>query len=104
MGKTSAIVIGLSTIAIGLGVPAACLYATIFYGFNSVTAAIVAIAGIYRPFRSCQSDSPFCLDLRPHCTILHSYQGSTCKQKGDSFLGSAKNEPSKQSRYHNHNS
>ena len=46
MGKTSAVVIGLSTIAIGLGVPAACLYATIFYGFNSVTAAIVAIAGI----------------------------------------------------------
>jgi hypothetical protein len=46
MGKTSAVMVGLSTIAIGLGVPAACLYATVFYGFNSVTAAIVAIAGI----------------------------------------------------------
>ena len=46
MGKTSAVMIGLSTIAIGLGVPAACLYATVFYGFNSFTAAVVAIAGI----------------------------------------------------------
>lgn len=46
MGKTSAVMVGLSTIAIGLGVPAVCLYATVFYGFNSVTAAIVAITGI----------------------------------------------------------
>lgn len=46
MGKTSAVMVGLSTIAIGLGVPAACLYATLFYGFNSVAAAIVAIVGI----------------------------------------------------------
>lgn len=46
MGKTSAILIGLSVIAIGLGVPGACVYATIFYGFNNVIAAIVAIAGI----------------------------------------------------------
>lgn len=46
MGKTSTVMVGLSTIAIGLGVPAACLYATVFYGFNNVTAAIVAIAGI----------------------------------------------------------
>ncbi|MFB0558577.1 MAG: hypothetical protein ACETVY_05630 [Candidatus Bathyarchaeia archaeon] len=46
MGKTQAVMVGLATVAIGLGVPAACLYATIFYGFHSVTAAIVAIAGI----------------------------------------------------------
>ena len=30
MGKTSVVMIGVSTIAIGLGVPAACLYATVF--------------------------------------------------------------------------
>ncbi len=46
MGKTLTIMIGLSVIAIGLGVPGACVYAAIFYGFNNVIAAIVAIAGI----------------------------------------------------------
>ncbi len=46
MGKTQAVMVGLATIAIGLGVPAVCLYATVFYGFNSFTAAVVAIAGI----------------------------------------------------------
>jgi uncharacterized membrane protein len=46
MSKTSAIMIGLSVIAIGLGVPAACIYAAIFYGFNNVVAAIVAISAM----------------------------------------------------------
>jgi len=42
MAKTSAIMLGLSVIAIGLGVPAACLYASIYYGFNSVAVAVIS--------------------------------------------------------------
>ncbi|HUS77759.1 MAG TPA: hypothetical protein VM050_03750 [Patescibacteria group bacterium] len=46
MAKTSTIVLGLAVIAIGLGVPVACLYATINYGFNGWTAAFISVAGI----------------------------------------------------------
>jgi hypothetical protein len=38
--------ITLSAIAIGLGVPGICLYASIFYGFNYVAAAIVAFMAV----------------------------------------------------------
>jgi hypothetical protein len=46
MSKISAVMIGLSVIAIGLGVPAVCLYAGLFYGFNYVAVALVAIAAV----------------------------------------------------------
>jgi hypothetical protein len=42
MAKTSVIMLGLSVIAIGLGVPAACLYASVYYGFSAVIAAVVS--------------------------------------------------------------
>jgi hypothetical protein len=38
--------ITLSAIAIGLGVPGICLYASLFYGFNYVAAAIVAFMAV----------------------------------------------------------
>jgi hypothetical protein len=46
MSKTSSIMIGISAIAIGLGVPVICLYANLFYGFNYVAAAIVALIAV----------------------------------------------------------
>jgi uncharacterized membrane protein len=46
MSKTSSIMIGISAIAIGLGVPGICLYANLFYGFNYVAAAIVAFIAV----------------------------------------------------------
>ena len=46
MSKTSSIMIGISAIAIGLGVPSVCLYASLFYGFNYVAAAIVAFMAV----------------------------------------------------------
>jgi hypothetical protein len=46
MSKTSSIMIGISAIAIGLGVPGVCLYASLFYGFNYVAAAIVAFVAV----------------------------------------------------------
>jgi len=46
MSKTSSIMIGVSAIAIGLGVPGICLYASLFYGFNYVAAAIVAFMAV----------------------------------------------------------
>jgi hypothetical protein len=46
MSRTSSIMITLSAIAIGLGVPGICLYASLFYGFNYVAAAIVAFMAI----------------------------------------------------------
>jgi hypothetical protein len=46
MSKTSSIMIGISAIAIGLGVPGICLYASLFYGFNYVAAAIVALMAV----------------------------------------------------------
>lgn len=46
MSKTSSIMITLSAIAIGLGVPGICLYASLFYGFNYVAAAIVAFMAV----------------------------------------------------------
>ena len=46
MSKTSSIMIGISAIAIGLGVPGICLYASLFYGFNYVAAAIVAFMAV----------------------------------------------------------
>lgn len=46
MSRTSSIMIGVSAIAIGLGVPGICLYASLFYGFNYVAAAIVAFMAV----------------------------------------------------------
>ncbi len=46
MSRTSSFMITLSAIAIGLGVPGICLYASIFYGFNYVAAAIVAFMAV----------------------------------------------------------
>jgi len=46
MSKTSSALIALSAIAIGLGVPGICLYANLFYGFNFVAAAIVALLAV----------------------------------------------------------
>jgi hypothetical protein len=46
MSRTSSIMITLSAIAIGLGVPGICLYASLFYGFNYVAAAIVAFMAV----------------------------------------------------------
>ncbi len=39
MNSTSSIMVGLSAIAIGLGVPAVALYFVVNYGFNSLLAA-----------------------------------------------------------------
>ena len=41
MGKTTIITIGLASIAIGLGVPVACLYSVVTFGFNYITAAVI---------------------------------------------------------------
>ena len=46
MSKTSSIMIAVSAIAIGLGVPGICLYASLFYGFNYVAAAVVAFMAV----------------------------------------------------------
>ncbi len=46
MNSTSSIMIGLSAIAIGLGVPAVCLYFVVNYAFNSLFAAVVAFIGV----------------------------------------------------------
>jgi hypothetical protein len=46
MSKTSSALIALSAIAIGLGVPGICLYANLFYGFNFIAAAIVALLAV----------------------------------------------------------
>lgn len=46
MSKTASVTIGIAAIAIGLGVPAVCLYASLFYGFNYVAAGIVAIVAV----------------------------------------------------------
>ena len=46
MSKTASVTIGLAAIAIGLGVPAVSLYASLFYGFNYVAAGIVAIVAV----------------------------------------------------------
>ena len=46
MNSTSSIMVGLSAIAIGLGVPAACLYFVVNYGFNGLLASIVAFMGV----------------------------------------------------------
>jgi len=46
MSKTSSIMIALTAIAIGLGVPGICLYANLFYGFNFIAAAIVALLAV----------------------------------------------------------
>ena len=46
MSKTTIITIGLVSIAIGLGVPVACLYSVVTFGFNYITAAIIACAAI----------------------------------------------------------
>jgi len=45
MTKTAAL-IALSTIAIGLGVPALCLYVSVFYGFSYIVAGIIAVVGL----------------------------------------------------------
>lgn len=45
MTKTAAL-IALSTIAIGLGVPALCLYLSVFYGFSYIVAGIIAIVSL----------------------------------------------------------
>jgi hypothetical protein len=46
MSNTSSFMIALSAIAIGLGVPGVCVYASIFYGFNFVAAAAVAFIAV----------------------------------------------------------
>ena len=46
MNSTSSIMIGLSAIAIGLGVPAVCLYFVVNYGFPGALASIVAFIGV----------------------------------------------------------
>ena len=46
MNSTSSIMVGLSAIAIGLGVPAVVLYFVVNYGFNSLLAAVVAFMGV----------------------------------------------------------
>ncbi len=46
MNSTSSIMVGLSAIAIGLGVPAVALYFVVNYGFNGLFAAIVAFMGV----------------------------------------------------------
>ena len=46
MSKTSSALIVLSAIAIGLGVPGICLYASLFYGFNFLAAAAVAFMAV----------------------------------------------------------
>ena len=46
MSKISSALIALSAIAIGLGVPGICLYANLFYGFNFIAAAIVALMAV----------------------------------------------------------
>jgi len=46
MSDTSTIMTGLTAIAIGLGVPAVCLYYVVNYGFNGLLASIVAFIGV----------------------------------------------------------
>jgi len=46
MNNTSSIMISLSAIAIGLGVPAVCLHYVVNYGFNSIFASIVAFIAV----------------------------------------------------------
>lgn len=46
MSRTSSVMIALSAIAIGLGVPGICLYASLFYGFNYLAAAAVAFMAV----------------------------------------------------------
>ena len=46
MNSTSSVMVGLSAIAIGLGVPAVALYFVVNYGFNSLLAAVVAFIGV----------------------------------------------------------
>ena len=46
MSKTASALIALSAIAIGLGVPSICLYASLFYGFNFLAAAAVALMAV----------------------------------------------------------
>ena len=45
MTKTAAL-IAFSTIVIGLGVPALCLYSSVYYGFSYVAAGITAIGAL----------------------------------------------------------
>jgi len=45
MAKTAAL-IALSVVAIGLGVPALCLYLSIFYGFSHIVAGIIAVVSL----------------------------------------------------------
>ncbi len=45
MTKTAAL-IALSAIAIGLGVPALCLYLSVFYSFSHIVAGIIAIMSL----------------------------------------------------------
>ena len=46
MSDTSAIMTGITAIAIGLGVPAVCLYFVVNYGFNGLLASIVAFMAV----------------------------------------------------------
>lgn len=46
MSKTSSTLIAISAIAIGLGVPAICLYANLFYGFNFLAASAVSLMAV----------------------------------------------------------
>ncbi|UCH57879.1 MAG: hypothetical protein JSV18_02965 [Candidatus Bathyarchaeota archaeon] len=46
MSRASAIIIGLTAIAIGMGVPGISLYASLFYGFNYIAAAFIAVMAV----------------------------------------------------------
>ena len=46
MSDTSNIMTSLTAIAIGLGVPAVCLFVVVNYGFNGLLASIVAFMGV----------------------------------------------------------
>lgn len=45
MAKTAAL-ISLSVVAIGLGVPALCIYLSIFYSFSHIVAGIIAVVSL----------------------------------------------------------
>jgi hypothetical protein len=45
MAKTAAL-IALSVIAIGFGVPAVCVYSTVYFGFNFIVTGIIAVVAL----------------------------------------------------------
>jgi len=45
MAKTAAL-IALSIVALGFGVPAVCVYSTVYFGFNYIVAGIIAVVAL----------------------------------------------------------